>query len=345
MKKIYILIIVVITSCQFNSSNEKNDAFDGEIFSNSRNIKSEELKIIPDSLLMFPVSILINKENLIVNDPESEGVFHIVQIPEEKYLGNFGGKGSGPGEVLTAWGISNSEKENITVYDLMQKKIVEFNLDTLMVNGKFIKEYKLSSKTGHYTKIVNGDKLYSLYGFDNKNILNQIDLGTNRRKTFGNPFELSFKIDEKIKERIYMSSMDKKGNLIVISYMFTPRIEIFNLKTNTWKAIEGPQIFKPKFFYKKNSNGTKHISFKKDLKIAYTTIRITKKRIYALYNGRSEKGIKGEHSNIIFVFDLDGNILEKITLDKGILSFDVYLDEYIYGVNSVEKPMLLKFKL
>ena len=338
-----LIIIMFCYSCNHKNQNQQKEyteAFKNSNLKKSENLKAVEIKNISKELL-FPVGATIVKEKLIINDPKSEKPLHIVKLPDESYVGSFGSIGSGPGEVLVPWAVSISENDLIGVFDPRQKKIVEFDLDSLILKSTFKNEHKIPLEIESSSVLVYNNHIYGLYGGENKHILTETNIVSNEVKRYGVPNEFFNSVDQRLKRELFRAKMNVSNNILVITYVNLPQIEIFNLKNKKWNRISGPDKFTPKL--KSAKSGV--VSFVGNQKIAYTDVKVSDKFIYALYNGKSEKGIKGEHSNRVFVFDFEGVLIKEYVLDKGLASFDVYNDSCIYGVNIEMIPALLKFKL
>ncbi|MFY0631707.1 MAG: hypothetical protein JXR05_15185 [Flavobacteriaceae bacterium] len=345
MKKYKVITFLIIILTYYSCNNKKQDlqkeykAFKSSDLKKSDNLKAIEVTEISKELL-FPVGVTIAKEKMIINDAKSEKPLHIISLPEESYVGNFGSIGAGPGEILVPWSVSVSEDGLVGVFDPRQKKIIKFNIDTLILKNTFINEHKLPVGIDGLSVLIHNDNIYSLYGGENKYILNETNIISNEVKRYGAPNKLFDDVDDRLKIELFRTKMNISNDILAITYINIPQIEIFNLKNKKWNKISGPDNFTPKL---RKANGV--VTFVGDQNIAYTGVKVTDKFIYALYNGRNEQGIKGEHSNRIFVFDFEGVLVKEYVLDRKIAFFDVYKDSYIYGVNLEMVPALLKFKL
>lgn len=335
MKRILLLFTLLSISCQKDSEYIKKKA--KIIFTETdvattylKSLETDSLVKISDTLL-YAASVIINNDYLIFNELRTDDFLHIVKLPEEKYLGKYGNKGKGPGEILVPWRFSKSEIGNLRVLDPKQKKIVEFDMDSLIIKDVFKKEYRLPEfvKDNSNGGIIYDNKIFFLSRQDVSSRFFKTDLDGKNLTGYG---ELAIN-NEKIKQSDYnefsRSDMTNKNNLFVFSYFHLPFIEIFNYDTKEWISIYGPD----------NSN----FSFENFSDITYyPSIKITKNFIYALYIGN--ENING---NQIFVFSHKGNLVRKIVLEKSIFNFDIYKDKYIYGLhfNKEEETKAVKFEI
>ncbi|MFY0715237.1 hypothetical protein J1D01_16360 [Seonamhaeicola sp. NFXS20] len=307
--------------------NKDTISFSNDSFSIVSKLKSEVLKRVSDSILVS-YRIKIDEEYMYLNEIKSNKYLNIVKLPEEDFIGTFGTKGKGPCETIVAWSISKSDNETLLILDPKQKKIVEYNVDSLINNKPCIKEYKVADSVNcrnafiyenkvYYTDQNNTEFRFFESNFEGGNVKGHGSLETN----------ISFNDFRKNSGKINNAHMVHNDDLFVFGYHYFPLIELFDLENNKWKSIVGPTNEIPDEEFKGRD-------------FVYNSIRVTKKFIYALYASRM-----GEIDvDVIFVFNLNGQPEKKLILDRGIFTFDVYNDKYIYGLN-YEENKILKFEI
>ena len=147
MKKTKILLFLILMinlSCKkepFIIKNQATKVISDKEFTTIQNIKSETLEGISDSLLFSTLPLIIN-DYLFISENKSDHLLHTIKIPEDKYVGKNLNSGSGPGEALIAWTLYENEGL-LGVYDDKQKKLIEFEIDSLNNKIIFKNEYKL----------------------------------------------------------------------------------------------------------------------------------------------------------------------------------------------------------
>lgn len=340
MKKILTILIVslVFTSCHKNRTSEKIKSsliFVDEDFKVVNKLKGIELSKITDSL-HFSANLIVIKDYLFVNEVESDKFLHAIEIPNDKYLGKFGNKGEEPGEILIPWRLSKSEEGALRIFDLTQKKVVEFNIDSLLNKKGHNKEYRFPTGTRPYSAIIHDDKLFYL---DLNNVKHRVfEKKVNDTIIVGHgilPPQRELLLSDYNIANMYQASMYNNKDLFAFSYNSIPRVEIFDSKQDKWFSIIGPENYIP--LYSEFNSRT----------LYNPTINISDKYIYTLYNGKEYKGdIKAELTNILYVFNHNGGLVKKLVLDRSIFTFDVYKDKFIYALTAEEEVFkILKFEL
>lgn len=335
MKSKIILIILLssLFSCKKRESTLKIDestiSFTDSTFKTTNHLISKELVNITDSLLIAS-RIKIIKNYLLVSEEKGNKSLHIVDLPSDEYRGLYLNKGKGPGELLNVWEISENNDKSLSILDYLQNKIVNFNIDSLILKNRFKEEYRLDPSIRSNAISIHNNKIYTLDRNNLKYRLYEVDLTGKIIKGYG---EIPEKIDDMhaIKTRsddLSLAFMSNNKNKFVFAYYFYPLIEIFDIKTNQWNSIIGPI----------NTMPSKQEKFKND--VFYGNVRTTEKYIYVLYKA----GVRA-NGKIIYVFNYEGKCLKKLTLDKNIFTFDVYKDRYIYGINEEIQSKILKFEI
>ncbi|MCH7413642.1 TolB-like 6-bladed beta-propeller domain-containing protein [Belliella sp. R4-6] len=305
-------------------------------FHENRFIKANILNQFSDSLFRPSTMHLINNSFLAINEVKSNSVLHLVKVPQDEYLGRFGSKGNGPGEILVPWKFLNSKGGRFGVFDIEQKKVVEYNTDSLLLKNIYYDEFKLRSNARSNGVIIHRDKIF----FTDTNNLNarlfSTDMDGSNLISYGKLPEVGSNYPEiqvnEVNEVAELARLANHGDKFVLTYYNIPLIQIFDLENNTWVSIVGPDKL-PDF---------------DDLgKTTYFgSVFINDQYIYASYYGREDS--YENPSNIIFVFDHTGNIVKKIELEERVFEFVVFDDKYLYGLGRNVKSLdyaLVKFEL
>lgn len=320
-------------------------SYTDEDFKIEENLSSEVIQSISDSLIQ-PGRISIVDEYLLISDFKAGKPLHILNLKNQNHLGSYGVKGQGPGEVATPWSFSELTSKKFTLVDIVQKKILEYDIDTLLRFNRPVYEQKLNQNGFTQFAKVYGDtiffddgyklnyRLYKSKFYDVKN--------TSSINGYGEiPIIVDAEISDIVKRDMTMAHMKSKNGFFVFVYMYCPRIEIFDYGKKQWKTIISPKNFVPEF----NKSVQKGFTVTKKTVYAYPDIALTDKYIYALY---SEKRIMDHvypKSNSIYVFDFEGNPIKKYNLDKDISFFSVKNDSTIYATNVETNPELVVFSL
>lgn len=284
---------------------------------------------------------------MMILDWKSKYPIHILDLKKEKYIGNYGKKGRGPGEVIQPWGFTNIDKNRFIVNDVAQKKIIGYDIDSLIKRNNYNFEKKIDKKS--FISFIEFYKK-SLFYLDETNFNHRVF-----KKDFNNDSSSSVGygiiptlIDESESDNVkaHASSVLMKSNNgnFVFAYKFSPRIDIFNYNKNTWKSIVSPKNFKVQY----RSDFEEGMSFfavtNKTLN-SYLDIALTEKYIYTLFSEDKSLDNVISKGHDIYVYDYQGKPIKKFKLDKDISFFNVKNDSIIYAINYDITPKLLKFNI
>jgi len=329
MNKILILVLIIFFSCKKEINHIQKNAtvtFVENDFKSVLNLESIELTVVNDSVY-FASRVIIDDDFLYICEEKTDKFLHAIKLPTDEYIGIFGNKGKGPGEILASWALSSPEKGRLLVLDPKQKKVVELTVDSLMKKNIFKREYKLGESTHCHDVIIYNEKMYFTDQNNDEYRMSESDLEGEEVKGYGKlPQNDKFSTSEN-KGKVSRTFMVNNKNIFAFSYFYYPLIELYDIDKNEWVSIVGPdnEIPSPKFVNRE---------------LVYGNIRITDDYIYVLYLGRKGK----MEMNVIFVFDHKGLPIKKLILEKNIFSFDVYKDKFIYGLN-YEEGKVLKFEI
>lgn len=138
------------------------------------------------------------------------------------------------------------------------------------------------------------------------------------------------------------------NGILVMATQLGETLEIYNLKDSTHKVLYGPEG-EPNF--KIGNNGS---SIPIGI-MGFSDIKITNKHIYAVFQGIKFKEIlktyqQGKEpedgSKFIYVFDLQGNPVQKYTLDHAIYGIDINEETKIIVATEVKSDdPIIEFKM
>lgn len=353
--KLIIFIYILSTiSCRDNIeinqniANTKTISFIDNDFKQVYKAKSIKLEGVSDSLFNIG-KIACTEDYLVIIDFANVNPLHIINRKDDSYLGAFGDIGQGPGEVLVPWGLYSIYKNSIEVFDSQQQKIIDFNIDSLMLGGRYLKEYDLKKfENNSNSALIFKNKIYSTSGTNIEYRLFEIGFSEieNNLNGYGNIPDKVNDIPDHIHANANITNMQMDNNVFAFNYLNTPLIQVLNLNSKIDFFLSGPEFFTP--IYKvDNKLKSPMYMFTKESRLGYTDAKVTNKHIYALYNGNKVSDPTGQNARIIYVFELDGSLVKKIVLDKGVINFDIYNDKIIYGIRIVEgrKFEVLKFHI
>lgn len=302
--------------------------------------------IISDSLVS-PGRFLILDDYLLILDRKANKPIHVIDVLNEQYIGNYGMKGQGPGEMAAAWSMSKIDSSNFLVSDIGLRKILKFEIDSLLTNQKPIYEQEINQNSISTFVSLYDDNLFYIDSYNAKYRLFKTAL--NKEETvedgYGSvpvliePYEA-----DNVKAEAAEVYMKRHNNFFVFVYKFVPRIDIFNYKDNSWKSIVSPKDFE--IIYKSVSEGNEQFfAVGEETLNAYIDLALTDKYIYALFSEDEILDYSYSQGNKIYVFDYEGNPIKKFVLDNDVSCFDVKNDSEIYGLKIDVLPKILKYNL
>ncbi len=352
MKTRMYIFLVLIFSC-FASCNNTEDSpskneskYTDTSFKKVEKLTSKKLDSISNHLI-YPGQILAHNNHLFIIDRKSKGPIHAIDIQKEQYIGAFGKKGQGPGEISAAWSLSKIDDSSFLLSDVGLKKVMGYKIESLFDKHLPYFEQKINqSSIATYTKLHNNE-IFFVDDYNSKNRLFKSKLGDDKSKIIGyGDIPKLTKIDEldNVKAEAASAYMKYNNGYFVFAYKLTPRIDIFDYQNNQWKTIISPKEFKP--LYKSIKEGDNNFFAITDETLnAYLDIALTDKYIYALFSEEEVLKDVYSHGNTIYVFDYQGNPIKKYLLDKEVSFFDVKQDSTLYGLRVDVLPELLKFNL
>lgn len=335
-------ITVLMLLCIFcNCRSIKNNDIEEISFKNEeikvQYLKAEELLNVCDSIKLSS-RVLCLSDKMLINESSGCGLFHVIDLQNEKYLGHFGTVGSGIGQINYAMTLMKDGNEDIQMADMNDRKIVIFDKDNL----KFKDEYYISNILPSTNTFVLDKKLYSTSFVKGDHRIYISDLKGNLKSGIG---AIQKKYNNNIPDQGsgqgYDAQMGFNNNIIAVSYLTAPILQTYNRKNKKWTTITGPDNFSSIF----EINDKNYFHYTKDTRLGYVDVKVTNKYIYALYSGKELFFQNKYPCKDIYVFNLNGTPVKHYILNEGITNFDLR-DEYIYGYYMGDKAnRLFKFHI
>jgi hypothetical protein len=300
--------------------------------------------LLKDELANPGQILLIDKNTVILNNPEINPSFHVVNLQTGKIINQFGFKGHGPGEIIYPFSCQLTNNNKVMVHDLNGKKLLFFELEEILTGKKNLapsilklsplfyprKVYSLS--TGNYFVNLLGHK----DGYSNC-LMNSEGEATRFLTMYP---KLGFDFNMNIASNYFgtYSDVSPDGNNIVAAYSDWDRIEVFDEEGSLHTVIKGP-LFVDLNEKSSNSMANKVLRSGKTL---YKTPAVGNNSFMVPFSGRD---FRNAAYNTLYWFDNNGKPLANFTLDRDIISFAVDWDQRnIYGINIDMEPEILKFQ-
>jgi hypothetical protein len=342
-----IMCFLAFTSCEKYDkaySNKDLRFYTKDDFKTTKKITSTKLSLISDSII-FPRGIDIVNNHIIIPDKKSPKPIHAIDLNTYKYIGNYGRKGEGAGEIKSSPLIFNKDNNSFIIYDRQGKKILGYTLQSLL-RDKPMFEKKIN-ETGmcvsmcmmdnnvYYTDFL--DPTYRVFKFDT------ID---NTTKGYGSLLNNSTGVTDMTFAQACNAEIAYRKNTAIVAYKYAPFFEIINTNTQESSSVLTLDKFPP--IYKEViNNGHKIFSvLNNKTKMGFITLDTNDQYIYLLYSGKefSSKTFY-QSGNKILVFDYNGNPVDYYELDTPIFAFKVLNDKTILALTSDVTVDILKFNL
>lgn len=239
-------------------------------------------------------------------------------------------KGRGSNKML---GLANMgfNSNYLWLNDFTAKKIMLLNKNKVIKeNFDFdIKEFSFNTNRYYRSILIDSLQCISTGSETSKFKVQIIDLSTGKvSKEFGKlksyPKDLPLPVITQacLTQTLLKPTRDK----LVLAYIHTDIIEIFNLNTKKSISLQGPEKFNLDF---KTINNTWFENEK--TKVAFIGGTVTNQNIYLLYSGKNFSDENAFKGNYIFVYDWDMNPIKKIKLNKEVYQISISEDNILYS--------------
>lgn len=350
MKLLRIGLVFTIIAFQFSCNqldkayaNKEIQFYDKSEYKNYYELSSKKIISVTDSLIS-PVEMEIVNNSIILLDSKSERACHVIDIEKEKHIGSFGKKGQGPGEILVPWKVSKKDNNSFIIYDVAGKKILGYEIDSITNGGSPFIEKKINEK-GICSMVTMVDS--TIYFTSDLTATNRIFKENTLNGTiegYGELLNNYKKVADHNFGQACRGVMAVNKGKIVISYLYAPYFEIFNLADKKFKSILTIEKFPP-IFNEIQLGDYKKFSTTLDTRLGFLDVSMTDKFIYLLYSGEKMVDHKNDEGKFILVFDYEGNPITQYKLDEFVTVFKVYNDKTIYAIKKDIKAELIKYDL
>lgn len=340
MKTILILITALfIGSC----GQEKKIEINENVKTFSQFPKQENLKF--KNLIEFrfgkPIKFIVADSTLILANREigQEHNLFNYSLNKEKYSEPYLNKGRGPGELLgmTNMGINNND---FWINDFSGQKIMIFKKDKIISEGlaSHFEEYPFENRF-YEINLIDNRKCIVTGSEVSKFKLQIIDLPSGKIvDEFGKLKSTSEEYPQRVitKASLAHSLLKQSKDKLILAYIHTDVVELFDLKSKKSISIQGPEMFDSEFIIKEKQwfeNDKTRVTF-----ISGTT---TNDYIYLLYSGKKFIENNAYTGKCIYVYDWNLNPIKKINLDKEISEIAISNDGKVLYSYDKERAYLV----
>lgn len=329
-----LLFICILGACK----NEKPHSV-SNLFSESQRLSQKESNIPEDSLATIE-GLVCDEENLVVYDLHSGDSYTLFDKNTGAYITRFGTIGQGPDEIPAGcYGYLRNKK--FSVFDDQMRIVVKYSLDSLR-NNNMVKHSVCLAKyeipDARISRLIAIDdstffgagtykSQYQYLLFDKNSKI--IDYGVNVYNASDDAFNMYTKYLANQGDLV----MQPGKNVFACSVNFSSNLDIVEIVDRKIELIKSLRFADP--LYKPMSDGIyQSVDLTENSQVGYINLSATSKYIYALY---SDKKLyeNGRKSNVVLVFDWDGNAVKKYTLDT---------DAYYIAVDNTDQTVYAAVK-
>lgn len=315
-------LFLLLFICVFGACKDEKYHSVLDMFSDSQKLSSKgECKIEEDSLALIE-GLTCDEENLIVYDLHSGDSYTLFDMKTGAYITRFGTIGQGPEEIPSGC-YGYLLRKCFSVFDDQARIVMKYNLDSLRNTGMKkspIRLTKYNIPEAQISRLIAIDDStffcagtyknryqYLLFDKDNKILDYGIDVYNASDSTFN----------------MYTKFLANQGDLVMqpgkkvfaYSVNFSSNLDIVEIVSGKIKLIKALRFGAPIYNPTVEGNGMyQSVNLTENSQVGYINLSATSKYIYALYS--DEKIYEsGRKSNVVLVFDWNGNAVKKYTLD------------------------------
>jgi hypothetical protein len=338
MKKSYLLIFLILSVGCAQNKIEDTMYVSFNDFGNPIELKGE---ILPTETLWKPISIFFSDSVFLVVDNSYGDYFVLIYDKELNQIAEQVPKGIGPNESLICWNLQIIES-NIWAFDPQTNQMKAYLKDDFLTKSHIIPHNTVTFKEQHITMATLSNMNFIGYNITSDNILDSYDpTGIKNKNIFASYPKLSeggnktnMEKNLLFNNRVFYCEKHKK---IVVLYIYTDLIEIYDEGLNLISRIHGPDRFIPTLTYDGGPT--------RETRLAYQVGRHTSDEIWALYDGDLfPRDSHPKYPNKMLVFDFFGKPLRFYNLEYPLHSFCIDEENrIIYGLAEIEDYCIVKY--
>ncbi|MDR1455448.1 MAG: TolB-like 6-bladed beta-propeller domain-containing protein [Tannerella sp.] len=343
-----VLLACGLYGCSSGGSAPVRDAvaYSYEDFGAPIDLKGE---ILPLDSIWKPERIGFRDSLLILTESSDDYFVHVYHGEKGYAVARNIPYGIGPDERLNCWSLQFGAK-NVWAFDMQTGMMTEYPAPDFFVRSDVRPSRTVRLHAGATGAVALPDgRLVASVLPDMENLLTVYDSAGQKDSSVHVPYpELNGAVpDSWLAKRLfeYRIGYHEKCDRIVLFYVFTDLIEVYDSSLRRLARIQGPDHFSPELG-KWEMDGIKQIAPVRQTKFAYVYGgSLTETEIWTLYHGAPpEKG--NERQNRVLVFDYAGKPLRIYRLNCLISLFCV--DETgstLYGLSEQPEPCVIRFKI
>lgn len=325
-------LLVSLVSC-YSGKVEDKDAYVFNQFPAEKAIVAENYlkvdNIAVDGMLLYRDSFL-----LLRNAPGSvSSHFSLFNLKNKSLLASClpAGRKEGSSLAFLSYGISNNL---LWVDDIVKNAVIAGNMDSIS-SGKGVAFQEISMPLFYYSvQLMNGNKEAVGFGdYDAGYKLGIFDLSQGKVVKQLVPYsaDSSHPVSrgEKTAYESFLFLKPFTNDKCVLACRYADRIEVVDLKNGQSKVVKGPENYAPRLTVISGSDGKELSTRNAETRYAFVKGKVTDKFIYLLYSGNNHESKYLNTGKYIYVYDWNGNPVQKISCNDYIVDFAVASDDKV----------------
>lgn len=324
--------------------------FIGFIFFASCKDHSEDLEVLKSNRLdvsnsiLNPTEFVFLGDLLVISDFGDEEYFKAIDVNSDKIVKRFGKLGEGPCELKPNSIVQKVNNFTLGVFDRQDFSYLEYSLDK--VDSIFCqKETKKFDFNIQKLLKLNSDVFLGVGLYDGRYILTNSSTYSIDSVFFDYPFNSELPISYEEKAMLFQGNFTNKldNSRIAFATRSSPILDILSFEDNTIKLIKRIQGSKLPVFTSENSGTMIGATLDDSNEWGFLSITSSNSYIYVLYSGKRTDE-EYQISDVVLVYDWDGNLIKKIILDQEVSEIAIDGDDkYLIGYLDDGKSNLYLF--
>lgn len=328
MKHLFYILIGI--SCLIACTSSPDSYFPRYSYFPKTKALSAQVINLDTILFRYPSRVTVRDSIVVVMDLHNmDHYLHAFTYPEWKHVASFGRRGEAPEEMLSVANIQFDSLDSLWALDPNKTEITRWRIYPSAGSAQRVEVIKLDKKLVRSLDFHTTESGFFIPDYMGEHRFWEVDGSGKPIKSNGTiPSEtVNEDTSRPALAQAWRSFMDynPSNGILAMATQLGETVEIYNLKDNTHKVMYGPEG-EPEFQTGKDGSGIPSGI------MGFSDIKVTNKYIYAVFQGvkfkdklaARERGEQPEDGGrFIYVFDLQGNPVQKYTLDHAICGIDV----------------------
>lgn len=281
-------------------------------------------------LFRYPLRVTVRDSIAVVMDlHNADHYLHAFTYPEWKHIASFGKRGQAPGEILLVANIQFNSSDSLWALDANKMEISRWSISPSTHSAERVEEIKLDKKLVRSLDFRTMKSGFFIPDYLGEHRFWEVDNNGKPTQSIGEiPREtINEETSRPALAQAWRSFIDYNPNngILALATQLGEVLEIYNLRDNTHKVLYGP-AGEPEFQTDKDGSGIPTGI------MGFSDVKVTDQYIYAVFQGirfkdklaAYQRGEEPEDGGrFIYVFDLEGNPVQKYTLDHAIYGIDI----------------------